>query len=301
MAVAFDPHEVTLLRALSRQFPTADAAVAEVAAAKAGQGLAKGVIHVVSDVHGEYRKLRHVINNASGNLRPMVESLFAGRLDEPRRRQLLTVLYYPRETMDYLKPQLADAGWRRDWVRQTLRFQFELVRELAKRYRREWVTGFFPPERRELFEELMAEPIARPDTAYVNAMLDALAAHDDDLPTVRMASRLVRNLTASEIIVAGDLGDRGPRIDRVIDFLMQQPHVSVVWGNHDAEWLGACLGQEACIATVLRFSARYRRFSQLEEGYGILLEPIERLARSVYGDDPCANSSSSAPASATTC
>lgn len=110
MAVAFDPHEVTLLRELSRQFPTADAAVAEVAAAKAGQGLAKGVIHVVSDVHGEYRKLRHVINNASGNLRPMVESLFAGRLDEPRRRQLLTVLYYPRETMDYLKPQLADAG-----------------------------------------------------------------------------------------------------------------------------------------------------------------------------------------------
>ena len=33
--------------------------------------LAKGSIHVVSDVHGEDVKLRHVINNASGTLRPL--------------------------------------------------------------------------------------------------------------------------------------------------------------------------------------------------------------------------------------
>ena len=40
------------------------------------------------------------------------------------------------------------------------------------------------------------------------------------------------------------------------------------------------------IATVIRLSLRYRRLAQLEEGYGIPLEPVERLARTVYGDDP---------------
>jgi fructose-1,6-bisphosphatase-3 len=37
---------------------------------------------------------------------------------------------------------------------------------------------------------------------------------------------------------------------------------------------------------VLRISLRYRRLSQLEEGYGIPMAPLEKLAREVYGDDP---------------
>ena len=90
----------------------------------------------------------------------------------------------------------------------------------------------------------------------------------------------------AEIVVAGDLGDRGPRLDRVVDFLMRQPSVAIVWGNHDASWMGACLGQEALIATVLRISLRYRRLAQLEEGFGITMAPVEKLARTVYGDDP---------------
>jgi fructose-1,6-bisphosphatase-3 len=40
------------------------------------------------------------------------------------------------------------------------------------------------------------------------------------------------------------------------------------------------------MATVLRISLRYRRLSQLEEGYGIPVAPIEKLAREIYGDDP---------------
>jgi fructose-1,6-bisphosphatase-3 len=287
MAISLDAEERTLLQALSRQYPTIQTAIAEIAAARAELGLIAPVIQVVSDVHGEYRKLRHVVNNASGNLRPLVDSLFAGRLDDAQRRELLIVLYYPRETMEFLAPQFAEKAKRIEWVKKTLRLQFEIARALVRGYRLEWFEQFLPPERRDLFIELLREPIARPNTQYIDAMIDALAEHNADLATVRLASRFVRNLTAAELIVAGDLGDRGPRIDRVIDFLMRLPNVSVLWGNHDAEWMGACLGQEALIATVLRFSSRYRRFSQLEEGYGILMEPIENLARKVYGNDPC--------------
>ncbi len=41
--------------------------------------LPKGAIHVISDIHGEDKKLRHVINNASGTLRPLVEQMFQHR------------------------------------------------------------------------------------------------------------------------------------------------------------------------------------------------------------------------------
>ena len=68
---------LAVLRSLSRQFPTVDSALAEAARLSGELVLPRGTIHIVSDVHGEYKKLRHIINNASGTLRPLVERLFA--------------------------------------------------------------------------------------------------------------------------------------------------------------------------------------------------------------------------------
>ena len=280
--------ESTLLHALSLNYPTAESAIAEAAALRAALSLPKGVVHVVSDVHGEHKKLRHIINNASGSLRALVCKLFDGRLSEAGQQELLAVLYYPRELMEHLHGQMNDRGARRVWVRAMLRRQFEIVRELARACRLRQVYALMPPEYAELFEELLGESLTGRTQGYVDEMIDAFGEHGRDLAAVRAASRLVRNLSVSEIIVAGDLGDRGPRLDKVIDYLSEQPNVSFTWGNHDVSWMGACLGQEALIATVLRVSLRYRRLSQLEEGYGLIIAPLERLARTVYAGDPCA-------------
>src|ERR671916_2314232 len=282
-----DPGRMTLLRALAVRYPTADLALAEAAALRASLGLPKGVVHVVSDVHGEYKKLRHIINNASGSLRPLVESLFAGEMSAEDVQKLLAVIYYPHEACEHVRPTLADAAARGEWVRTTLRRQFRIARALAASRRLSDVRELIPPARRELFEELLHEPAAARGEAYADEMIDTLARHDRDFSTVRTASRFVRNLSVAEIVVAGDLGDRGPRIDRVIDYLLQQPNVSYTWGNHDVSWMGACLGQEALVATVVRFSLRYGRLAQLEEGYGIKLAPLAELAQRAYGNDPC--------------
>jgi fructose-1,6-bisphosphatase-3 len=278
--------EMTLLRALSSQYPTASAAISELAALSASLQFPKGAVHIVSDVHGEYKKLRHIINNASGHLRPMVADVFKNRLDETEQRELMALLYYPRESMEHLSERLDNSEERRQWVRKTLRMQFEIIRALAKDYRREHVESLLPVEFHELFEELISEPSSGRGTGFVDVMLESMASHDRDLAAIRAASRLIRNLSVAEIIVAGDLGDRGPRIDRVIEYLMRQPRVAIAWGNHDVSWMGACLGQEALIATVVRISLRYRRLSQLEEGYGLIMAPLEKLVRDVYADDP---------------
>jgi fructose-1,6-bisphosphatase-3 len=279
--------ESTLLHALSLNYPTADMTIAEVAALRAALSLPKGVVHVVSDVHGEHKKLRHIINNASGSLRSLVCKLFEGKLSEAEQQELLAVLYYPRELMEHLHDEMNDRAARRVWVRAMLRRQFAIVRELARSCRLRQIYALMPSEYAELFEELLGESLTGRTQAYVDEMIDAFAEHNKDLSAVRAASRLVRNLSVSEIIVAGDLGDRGPRLDKVIDYLSEQPNVSFTWGNHDVSWMGACLGQEALIATVLRVSLRYRRLSQLEEGYGLIIAPLERLARTVYANDPC--------------
>src|SRR5438046_10519073 len=89
------PGELTLLRALAREFPNVDGAMAEIARLSAVLTLPKGTIHVISDIHGEDKKLRHVINNASGTLRPLIERLFAEGDDPKHFQEFLTLSFYP--------------------------------------------------------------------------------------------------------------------------------------------------------------------------------------------------------------
>lgn len=274
-----------VLRLLAERYPRADLALAELAGLRGALSLPAPALHIISDVHGEHAKLRHVVNNGSGLLRPLVSSLANGSLTQAEQRELLSVIYYPSETLAVLKPRLLEDGSRREWIRRTLRLQFELVRQLARGQRRDAFNALLPAAFAELFKELYAEPLGVRPAAFIDLMLGAYALENRDWDAVRAASRLVRNLCFGELIVLGDLGDRGPRIDRVIDFLRQQPSVTVIWGNHDAHWMGACLGQPACVASVVRWCVKYGQTVQLEEGYGIPLDGLEELAEAEYAAD----------------
>jgi fructose-1,6-bisphosphatase-3 len=272
------------LRALARRFPSRESALAEIAHLESVLALPKGTVHVVSDVHGEDKKLSHIIRNASGTLRQLVDDVFKDRLSADERRELLSLVYYVRETWTFLKVSEKPDVERAKFLASRLTWMIDLVRILAAGHTARALDRVFPVPFEELFRELLSG--VDHGARYREALLSPFVKRGQELDVLRLASRVVRNLSVHELVVAGDLGDRGPRVDRVVEILLKQPNVSIVWGNHDASWMGACLGQEALIATVIRVSLRYRRLSQLEEGYGITMAPVERLARDVYGDDP---------------
>ncbi|APR84826.1 Fructose-1,6-bisphosphatase [Minicystis rosea] len=272
------------LRALARRYPNSAAVLAEIGYLEAILTLPKGTVHVVSDVHGEHKKLKHIINNASGSLRPLVEKLFAGRASPDEIRDLLAIVYYPREA--YAWQRARPGADRRALLVGTLAREVEIIRELMHRYTLRHAEKVFPPALAGTFRELIAARGLSARESFLAALVEPFVRADRDVEILRAAAHVIRNLSVAELVVAGDLGDRGPRVDRVIDFLMRQPHVTIVWGNHDASWMGACLGQPASIATAVRLSLRYGRIEQLEEGFGIAMEPVEKLARTVYADDP---------------
>ncbi len=72
-----------------------------------------------------------------------------------------------------------------------------------------------------------------------------------------------------------------------MDTLSQYHSVDIQWGNHDVVWMGAASGHAACIANVIRVSARYGNLDILEEGYGINLIPLATFAMNVYADTDC--------------
>jgi fructose-1,6-bisphosphatase-3 len=271
---------------LAEQFRDIDAVVGELARLSAVLELPAGAVHVISDVHGEDKKLRHVINNASGTLRPLIEKMLGDRLQGKELDDFITLSFYPAEMVEKLERTLTEPQARRRFVIRTLRNQLILVRELAARYSFRRATRDFPPAYEELLVELLRQPADSAGDACFAAAVDNLAAHGRDLHLIHLVGRLVRNLAIDELIIAGDCWDRGPRGDLVVDYLRQQPNVSFVWGNHDASWIGAALGNEALICNVLRVSLRYRRLSQLDQGYSIPLTALEHLARTAHGNDP---------------
>jgi fructose-1,6-bisphosphatase-3 len=282
-------YELTMLRALVREFPNIDSALAEIARLSAVLTLPKGTVHVISDIHGEDKKLRHVINNASGTLRPLVEHLFQRRMEPKQFQEFLTLIFYPAEVTLKLEQTLTDREELRAFARRTLRHQFELVRVLASRYSLKRAMQVFPREYAALFSEILHEPTAERGREFVEAIVDELLTRGRALHLIHITGRLIRNLAIYELIIGGDCWDRGPRGDRVVDYLRDQPNVSFIWGNHDMAWLGAGLGHEALICHVLRVSLRYRCLRQLDEGYSIPFTPLEHLVRTVYADDPAAH------------
>jgi fructose-1,6-bisphosphatase-3 len=282
MGYTISAERLAHLRTLAGLYPKGNAAIAEASALRAKLTLPAGTVHVISDIHGEDQKLRHVIHNASGALRRLVDEILGDRLAGEEKKRFLAVLYYPREAINRFSTQIAASGKRAEWVYATLSMQFEIVRRLRVRYRRDRFERLVPKDYRELFMEMASG--LRPD--YVREMIAGLALFDKDWGAVRAAARLIRDLTCEELLVLGDVGDRGPRVDRVMDTLMRQPTCNVIWGNHDMLWIGSHLGHEACMLTTLRFSIRYRVAAQLEEGYGIPRLPLERLVQECYADDP---------------
>lgn len=278
--------DLAMLELLASEYPNVDAAIAEVARLAAVQTLPKGAVHVISDIHGEDKKLQHVINNASGTLRPLVEEMFAGRMAADEMAEFLKLTFYPAEVTERLRQTLTQPAEVLAYAKRTLQPQLELLRYLVSNYSLRLATQLFPAEYSELLLEMLHSPSTERGPEFIDAMLDELVKRGRALHLIHLVGRLIRNLAVDELIIGGDCWDRGPRGDRVVEYLRLQPNVEFIWGNHDALWMGAALGNEALICTVLRVSLRYRRIGQLDEGYSIPLTPLEHLARTVYADDP---------------
>jgi len=125
--------ELASLEPLANEIPNIDSATSEIARLSAELTLPKGTIHVISDIHGEYKKLRHVINNASGTLRPLVEKLFKDRMPFDQFQEFLTLIFYPAEVVERLEQKIREPKDQKAYAMRTLHDLFEIVRVLAGR------------------------------------------------------------------------------------------------------------------------------------------------------------------------
>ena len=100
-------------------------------------------------------------------------------------------------------------------------------------------------------------------------------------------SYTIQRLVVNHLHVVGDIYDRGPQPDKIMDTLIDYHSVDIQWGNHDVLWIGAYAGSKVCLANLLRICARYDNLDIIEDAYGINLRPLLTLAEAYYdGNNP---------------
>lgn len=274
---------MAFLRLLSKQFPNIQSVCTEIINLKAILDLPKGTEHFISDLHGEYEAVAHILNNASGVIRDKIDELYSESSSEEERSKLATLIYYPQYKLDLLKVEHQDDL--DDWYHDTLIKLIDICRVVASKYTRSKVRKALPADFSYIIDELLhADHYEKNKENYYGRIFSTIVDVGRADAFIVALSSLIKRLAVDQLHIIGDIYDRGPGAEDIMQLLMQHHAVDIVWGNHDLLWMAAAAGNEACIANVLNVSLSYANVDTLENGYGISLRALTTFAEKTYGD-----------------
>jgi len=271
------------LKMLSKSFPDIAQTTTEIINLEAILNLPKGTEHFVSDLHGEYEAFQHVLRNGSGNVKEKIKEIFYGRLSNKEMDTLATIIYYPKDKLSLILKDLETDEEIDDFYRVTLSRLIELCVFAASKYTRSKVRKALPDEFAYIIEELLSrdDKFMNKDD-YYNEITSNIIMLDRAEDFIVAISYLIQRLVVDHLHVLGDIYDRGPDAEKIVERLMKHHSVDIQWGNHDILWMGAASGSKACIANVLRISARYDNLETIEDAYGISLRHLLTFAENTY-------------------
>ena len=277
--------DIDYLRLLSEKFPNRRKCLSEIINLNAILGLPKGTEYFFSDIHGEDRAFIHLLRSSSGIIRDKIDEIFENELSEEERRELAHLIYYPRRE---LENKGLSWGALYAWQKKEIYRLIKVCRLVSRKYTRSKVRKKMPSDYAYILDEMLHTDEAETDKqVYFESIIDTIVENEAANSFIEELCDLIHNLTIDSLHIIGDIFDRGPRADLVMEELMRYGDVDIQWGNHDIDWMGAACGNEACICNVLRVALGYNSFDVLEDGYGINLRALSMFAENVYKDDPC--------------
>ena len=261
--------DLAYLKLLAKEYPSLKAASSEIINLIAICGLPKGTEYFFSDLHGEYEALIYLLRTASGIIREKIRATYGYIIPEEEQVELANLIYYPDRNLNKI---IQEGRGTEDWQRITVNRLVQICKEVSSKYTRSKVRKKMPREFGYVIDELLHvdyndenkrvyyEEIIRSiiDTGIADKFIVALC-------------ELIQNLAIDSLHIIGDIFDRGPRADIIMNELMHFHDVDIQWGNHDISWMGAATGNPACVCNVLRIAISYNSFDVLEDGYGIFV------------------------------
>lgn len=280
-----DNLELNYLKSLAKQFPNVASASTEIINLQAIMSLPKGTEHFLTDIHGEWEQFNHVMRNGSGSVRRKIDEKFGHTLTEKDKRALATLIYYPKDKLALIEEE---EEFLEDWYKITLHRLVSMLAHVSSKYTRSKVRKALPKDFSYVIEELITEKEELEDKeAYYNEIINTIIKIGSAQDFIVELCNLIQEMVVDHLHIVGDIFDRGKRPQLIMDTLMGYHSLDIQWGNHDVVWMGAAAGELACVASVIRNSARYGNLDTIEEGYGINLVPLATFALTTYKNTDC--------------
>ncbi|MHB7941715.1 fructose-1,6-bisphosphatase [Staphylococcus capitis] len=268
---------------LSQKFDSAEKLATEIINLESILELPKGTEHFVSDLHGEYESFQHVLRNGSGNVRAKINDIFENKLSQQEIDDLAALVYYPEEKLKLVKNNFDSIGKLNVWYITTIERLIELITYCSSKYTRSKLRKALPEQFVYIIEELLYKSNEfHNKKPYYETLVNQIIELEQSDDLIIGLSYTVQRLVVDHLHVVGDIYDRGPKPDKIMDTLINYHSVDIQWGNHDVLWIGAYAGSKVCLANLLRICARYDNLDIIEDAYGINLRPLLTLAEKYY-------------------
>ena len=272
---------------LAQKYDSEEKVVTEIINLKAILNLPKGTEHFVSDLHGEYQAFQHVLRNGSGKVKEKISDLFKDELPEDELNEFATLVYYPEEKINLIKHSFTNDHELYEWYTVMIERMLKLISYASSKYTRSKLRKALPTQFVYVIEELLYKTADLTNKEpYYNKILQQIISLNQADKLITGLAYTTQRLVVDHLHVVGDIYDRGPEPDKIMDTLIQYHSVDIQWGNHDVLWIGAFAGSKVCLANIIRICARYNNLEIIEDVYGINLRPLLNLAEKYYDDNP---------------
>lgn len=272
------------LELLAKEYPTINSAASEIINLSAIRSLPKGTEYFFSDLHGEYEAFLHMLKSASGMIKIKIDLVLEKTVANTERENLANLIYYPEKEIKSLKKRELITD---EWYRLTIYRLILVCEAVSAKYTRSRVRKQIPKDMVYILDELLNVTDDVNKDYYYDEIISTIIDTGISEHFIISLCKLIQSLAIDRLHIIGDIFDRGPRADIIMDELLNIHDVDIQWGNHDISWMGAASGNLALIANVIRISMRYNNFDVLEDGYGLNLRALAVFAGEVYKDDEC--------------
>lgn len=275
------------LELLREKYETEEKVATEIINLEAILNLPKGTEHFVSDLHGEFQAFSHVLRNGSGKVKDKIEELFKDQLPKEALNDLAAFVYYPEQKLTMLKQQFDDPEELCQWYEDTIEKLISLTSYTSSKYTRSKLRKALPESFIYIIEELLykVDLLENKKEYYRKIIQQVISLNQADKLIIGLCYT-IQQLVVDHLHVVGDIYDRGPKPDKIMETLINHHSVDIQWGNHDVLWLGAYSGSKVNLANIIRICARYNNLDIIEDRYGINLRPLQMLANRYYNDHP---------------
>ncbi len=272
---------------LAERYPNVESAVKAIIDMSAELKLPKGTEYFFSDLHGENEVFIDMLRKASGVINDKINLVYGDVLSADECLEIGNLIAHPHH---YLHDKQKKTKNFDQWVPITIHRLIQIAKEIASKYSINRVSGAFPKAYADILEPLLTIDCSSDNKMhYYHEIVDAAIRCGIGKTLIISLCKVIRQVAVDQLHILGDIYDRGPRPDLIMQELLNLRSVDIQWGNHDIDWIGAVAGNQVCMFSVLRKAISYNNFDCLEDGYGINLRPLSLYAAQVYADDPCEN------------